>query len=362
MHPGNFGTRAKHIIKALEAQNKEFFCISRMGLKNSPNYKNLVLFSIYARIANGVRTKIAPWWNNRILERKIFELYVKSYYRNADVAQDIVHLWEHSPVLIDFFQRKGARVVLEVPSVPMNFVRNLKSEGKGKGLQYFRNQEKIEQISIKKADCIISPSSFVSKYIRQIETVSMLFTIPFGFPKPCNLNLQKNHSKPLNVLYAGNVDYRKGFSELTAIMHLLERENILLNVVGKKGKAYYDLRHKLPKNIKVHSFQNLDNFYREADVFLFPSWCEGSAKVTYEAMAYGCAVLTTQYAGSLVKNNHTGFILSPENIEDWVDKLRFLMLNKAFLLKMQSNAVHFSSQRDWKIYSQDVLEVYEKIS
>jgi glycosyltransferase involved in cell wall biosynthesis len=49
--------------------------------------------------------------------------------------------------------------------------------------------------------------------------------------------------------------------------------------------------------------------YRSADVFAFPSLAEGSALVTYEALASGLPVVTTANAGSVVRDGIEGFII-----------------------------------------------------
>jgi len=46
-----------------------------------------------------------------------------------------------------------------------------------------------------------------------------------------------------------------------------------------------------------------------ADVFLLPSACEGSATVTYEALAAGLPVIATPNAGSVVEAGVSGFIV-----------------------------------------------------
>jgi glycosyltransferase involved in cell wall biosynthesis len=46
------------------------------------------------------------------------------------------------------------------------------------------------------------------------------------------------------------------------------------------------------------AFEELSRVYRTADVFLFPSFYEGSPRVVCEAMQYGCAVVTSDLSGN----------------------------------------------------------------
>jgi glycosyltransferase involved in cell wall biosynthesis len=47
-----------------------------------------------------------------------------------------------------------------------------------------------------------------------------------------------------------------------------------------------------------------------ADVFIFPSLAEGSARVIFEALACGCFVITTPNSGSIVEEGVHGSVVS----------------------------------------------------
>jgi len=50
-----------------------------------------------------------------------------------------------------------------------------------------------------------------------------------------------------------------------------------------------------------------------ADVFLFPSLAEGSARVVFEALAAGCYVVTTPNSGSIVEDGVHGALVKPDD-------------------------------------------------
>ena len=52
-----------------------------------------------------------------------------------------------------------------------------------------------------------------------------------------------------------------------------------------------------------------------ADVFVFPSLFEGSAVVTYEALACGLPSVVTPNAGSVVRDGLEGFVVPPRDVE-----------------------------------------------
>jgi glycosyltransferase involved in cell wall biosynthesis len=66
-------------------------------------------------------------------------------------------------------------------------------------------------------------------------------------------------------------------------------------------------------------------YYQNADFFVFPSLHEGSALVTYEALACGLPTITTRNAGSVVRDGREGYLVpirSPEGLAAAMEALR----------------------------------------
>ncbi|HEY9346513.1 MAG TPA: glycosyltransferase family 4 protein, partial [Inquilinus sp.] len=78
--------------------------------------------------------------------------------------------------------------------------------------------------------------------------------------------------------------------------------------------------------------------YAWADVFLLPSVCEGSATVTYEALAAGLPVITTPNTGSVVRDGTDGFVVPIRDVDAIVQSLHLLRADRARLSEMSHNA------------------------
>jgi glycosyltransferase involved in cell wall biosynthesis len=66
------------------------------------------------------------------------------------------------------------------------------------------------------------------------------------------------------------------------------------------------------KKIKYHgpvNYKTLIKLMFNSHILVFPSRVEGSARVIPEAMASGCAIITTINSGSVVKNKKNGIIV-----------------------------------------------------
>ena len=74
-----------------------------------------------------------------------------------------------------------------------------------------------------------------------------------------------------------------------------------------------------------------------ADIFLFPSYAEGGARVVTEAMALGKVVITTWNSGSPITHGFDGIIseLDTESLIFWVNRIGS---NPDLRFQIESNA------------------------
>src|SRR5262249_11308352 len=85
--------------------------------------------------------------------------------------------------------------------------------------------------------------------------------------------------------------------------------------------------------------------YAWADVFLLPSVCEGSATVTYEALAAGLPVVCTPNTGSVVRDGVDGFIVPVGDVDAIVERLERLAdpsLRAEFSVRARGRAAEFT--------------------
>jgi glycosyltransferase involved in cell wall biosynthesis len=87
----------------------------------------------------------------------------------------------------------------------------------------------------------------------------------------------------------------------------------------------------------------------QADFFVFPSFCEGSATVCYEALAAGLPVVTTPSAGSVVRDGIDGFIVPAGNVEALAEKVELLArdqdLRRAMGARARERALEFTAEK-----------------
>src|SRR5213082_447754 len=118
------------------------------------------------------------------------------------------------------------------------------------------------------------------------------------------------------AIFSGALIERKGIHHLLEAWHRLDLKDAELWLVGSvHEEAKSHLRKYWRDNIKTVGFvRDVENYLSQGTVHVFPSQCEGSAKVVYEAAACGLPQITTREAGDVVNNGVEGIIIQPGNV------------------------------------------------
>jgi glycosyltransferase involved in cell wall biosynthesis len=97
-------------------------------------------------------------------------------------------------------------------------------------------------------------------------------------------------------------------------------------------------------------------------VFVFPSYCEGSARVIFEAMACGCFIITTPNAGSIVQDGVHGRLIPPGDAGALRATLAWVEQNSAEVARIgwQNRRVIAQSFRQTH-YVNNVLALYDRL-
>ena len=104
----------------------------------------------------------------------------------------------------------------------------------------------------------------------------------------------------------------------------------MVGPIGVSQSAEAELRRALDLTGPVPRLEVLKH-YAWADVFFFPSMCEGSATVTYEALASGLPVVCTPNTGSVVRDGIDGFVVQIRHTAAMAAKLEKFHQNREFL-------------------------------
>ncbi len=167
----------------------------------------------------------------------------------------------------------------------------------------------------------------------------------------------KEHGPRCTFLFAGGISQRKGIKYLLEAWLRIRRPGWKLELVGPLPRepgplaAYLDLVEPLGRV----SHDEMPARMAAADVFVFPSLFEGSAVVTYEALACGLPSVVTPTAGSVVRDGIDGFVVSPRDVPALAAAMERLGRDPELRASMAASARARALTFDWPRYHRSVV-------
>ncbi len=140
----------------------------------------------------------------------------------------------------------------------------------------------------------------------------------FYLPRGVDVERFKPGVRPpiFRAIFSGALIERKGIHYLLEAWHRLDLKDAELWLVGSvHDEARPHLKKYWRDNIKIVGFvRGVEDYLSQGTVHVFPSQCEGSAKVTYEAAACGLPQITTREAGDVVNDGVEGILVRPGDV------------------------------------------------
>ncbi len=164
------------------------------------------------------------------------------------------------------------------------------------------------------------------------------------------------------AVFSGALIERKGVHHLLEAWHRLdlpEAELWLVGAVHEEMKPY--LEKFAHNNVKVIGFAaRPEEYLRQSTIHVFPSQCEGSAKVTYEAAACALPQITTREAGDVVQNGVQGMIIKPGDIDALASAIQHLYQHPEIVERMSLAARRRVVENfTWDHFRMRLLDAYE---
>ncbi len=165
------------------------------------------------------------------------------------------------------------------------------------------------------------------------------------------------------AVFSGALIERKGIHHLLEAWHRLDLKDAELWLVGSvHAEAKPHLQKFWRDNIRVVGFaKDVENYLSQGTIHVFPSQCEGSAKVTYEAAACGLPQITTREAGDVVTDGVEGIIITPGRVDELAEAILYLYNNPDVVARMSVAARERVVENfTWDHFRARLLEGYER--
>ncbi|NJL68627.1 MAG: glycosyltransferase family 4 protein, partial [Microcoleus sp. SM1_3_4] len=231
----------------------------------------------------------------------------------------------------------------------------------------------------KKADKILAGSTYT------LNLVKNMFAIPDsrielfyenGIASSFLTETKKvTKDSPINLLFVGRLVPYKCADILIEAVSRLEpnvREKTHLTIVGD-GQERNSLEERvrelnLGEKVKFAGWVGQEEtveYYRQADIFCFPSIREFGGAVVMEAMACGlpCIVPNNGGIGEYV-TEETGFRIEPTSREyltqELTNKIKILVEDDELRQKMSVKSMEKAKEFEWDCKAQKIVEIYHK--
>jgi len=176
----------------------------------------------------------------------------------------------------------------------------------------------------------------------------------------------RDGSSPVRLLFAGGFERRKGAA---TVMAALKRCNDVPWTLEIAGTVDRDLpqRDEFLQDSRVTVAGwiprvELAKRMATAEVFVFPSLAEGSARVVFEALAAGCYVITTPNAGSIVEDGIHGRLVPPSDPDRLAAALRDAAADRRHVAEVgRRNAELVCSKYRQRDYGDKLSAHYEEL-
>lgn len=232
----------------------------------------------------------------------------------------------------------------------------------------------------KKADKILSGSTFTLNMLKEMfaiqdSKINLFYEngISSDFFKGTK---ERKNENQINLLFVGRlVPYKCADIVIEAIGELDQtiQSKLQLTIVGD-GSEKNNLEQRveelnLGSRVKFAGWVNQQDtleYYRESDIFCFPSIREFGGAVVLEAMACGlpCIVVNNGGIGEYVTEK-TGFKIEPISrehiIHELTNKIKILVEDEKLRKSMSTSSIERAKEFEWNHKTQKIVEIYEEM-
>ena len=292
------------------------------------------------------------------LESLIFDAWASRHLEPAD----LFHVWSNYGLTsLRRARAMGMVSIVERASThPAFYLRLFKEEYRRWGLTFRAPGAALRRIvaEMGAADYVLIPSDFVRRtFLAEGFPEERLLQLPFGVDTARFCPAEQPSFHPFRVLFVGQIGIGKGVPYLLEAWRKLGWRDAELWLVGRVDPSSAPILGRwngLPGVRYVPYTPDPVALYQQSDVFALPTLQEGSALVTYEALACGLPLVTTPNAGSVARDNVEGFIIPIRDVDSLASRLERLRADEPLRQEMRQAARRRAEAFTWKRYGEEL--------
>jgi len=231
--------------------------------------------------------------------------------------------------------------------------------------------KKIITYTLNKADVIIALSPQCKRDIAETCSNNNIIIL-YNPAKFKNIDCKINHqdSEKINVLFMGIIGKRKGAYDVVEAAQYLTNPNIRITLYGDGEVA--ELRNEvINSNVSDKviiegwiSGKDIEVAYKNADIYILPSYNEGLPMSILEAMTYCLPIISTPVGGipEAVHDGVNGYLINPGDCKALAEKIELLATDKPLREQMGLASYKLVQEKfDINVIIKQLKEIYQDV-
>jgi glycosyltransferase involved in cell wall biosynthesis len=184
---------------------------------------------------------------------------------------------------------------------------------------------------------------------------------------------ERTAGRGLTILWAGRLEFFKGLAICLDVARAAQTRDVQFLIAGHGRQEEWAKRYA--RNLGLHdrvtflgrlSWQDMQQRFAEADLFLFTSLRDTSGAVVFEAMAKGCPVMCLNHHGMGTHLPEAAAIKVPVTtpravVHEMARQIDALASDRARLRRMSDAAYHFATEQQWDRRTTVMEQFYRQV-
>lgn len=249
------------------------------------------------------------------------------------------------------------RVIYKIKQTGYKFIfRNaLSKSAKVLTPSQFVKKQLVKEWKVNKEKIVVTPEAVDEGMLALIESIS---------DQDMKEVLEQLNIKVPYIFYVGNAHPHKNVEGLIKAFRKLKEKftNLSLVLSGSDHYFWQKIKKEFPHQDIIYtgfiSDEQLVVLYRNAEVFIIPSFEEGFGIPMLEAMASGCPVVASGVGSLPEVGKNAAVYFDPHSKEDMAEKISEVLDSKEIRKQLIEKGIKRYKEFSWKKLAQQTLEVY----